>query len=50
MVVAISDAYASAEEYRGRVTQSDATGDDALLVQLTAVSRYLDQQIGRAHV
>ena len=45
--MAVTDAYASAAEYRDRVEKS-ATGDDTpILVQLTAVSRYLDRRLGR---
>jgi hypothetical protein len=47
MVAAISDAYASCEEYRARVDQSDATGDDVLLSQLSAVTQYLKGRLGR---
>jgi len=47
MVAAISDAYASCEEYRARVDHIDATDDDRLLSQLMAVSRYLDQRLRR---
>jgi len=47
MVAAITDAYATAEEYRARVDQSDATGDDILLTQLAAVTQYLKNRLGR---
>lgn len=45
--MAVIDAYATAVEYRGRVTKSD-TGDDAtILAQLTAISRLIDQRCRR---
>jgi len=47
MVAAVTDAYATAEEYRARVDQSDATGDDVLLSQLSAVTQYLKNRLGR---
>jgi len=47
MVAAVTDAYATAEEYRARVSQSDATGDDVLLDQLSAVTQYLKNRLGR---
>jgi len=47
MTAAVTDAYATAEEYRARVDQSDATGDDVLLSQLSAVTQYLKNRLGR---
>ncbi len=47
MTAAVTDAYATAEEYRTRSTQSVSEGDDTLLTQLAAVSRYLDQRLRR---
>lgn len=45
--MAISDAYATAVEYRARAGKTD-TGDDAtILAQLTAVSRYIERELGR---
>ncbi len=45
--MAVTDAYATAAEYRTRTTKND-TGDDAtILTQLTAVSRLLDKECGR---
>lgn len=45
--MAVTDAYATAAEYRARVTKSD-TGDDAtILTQLTGASRLLERECGR---
>lgn len=44
----VTDAYATAAEYRARVTKADL-GDDAVIdLQLKAVSRFLDRQCGDA--
>ena len=45
--MAISDAYATAAEYRGRVTKTDTADDATILTQLTAVSRYLENRTGQ---
>jgi len=45
--VAIDSAYATAEEYRARQHKTD-TGDDAtILLDLTAVSRFIETHLGR---
>jgi hypothetical protein len=45
--MAITDAYASAAEYRTRTEKSD-TGDDAtVLLDLKAISRVIDRKLGR---
>ena len=47
MVAAVTDPYATALEYRAR-TGGSGTGDDAtILLQTTAVSRYLDARLRR---
>jgi len=45
--VAVTDAYATAAEYRGRTTKSDAGDDATILAQLKAVSRFLDSRLRR---
>jgi hypothetical protein len=45
--LAVTDAYADAAEYRARVTKTDTADDPTILVQLKAVSRYLDRKMGR---
>jgi len=46
-MVAVTDPYATAAEYRDRVDKTD-TGDDAtILAQLTTVSRFLDLRLRR---
>jgi hypothetical protein len=47
MPAAIGDPYATAAEFRDRVGKSDTTVDATILVQLTAVSRYLDRRLHR---
>lgn len=45
--MAISDAYATAAEYRAGIDK-DSTGEDAeVLLDLTAVSRYIERRVGR---
>src|SRR3990167_5079751 len=45
--MAVTDAYATAAEYRERTTKSDASDDDTILAQLKAVSRWLDRRLRR---
>ena len=45
--MAVTDAYATAATYRSLIQKSD-TGEDAeILVDLTAVSRYIERRVGR---
>ncbi len=45
--MAISDAYATAAQYRAVTGQTDETKDDDILTDLKAISRYLDGKLGR---
>lgn len=45
--MAVTDAYASAATYRAMFGKTDTSQDAAILVALTAVSRYLDRRLGR---
>lgn len=45
--MAISDAYATAAEYRARVGKADASEDATIGAQLTAISRYIDAKTQR---
>lgn len=45
--MAVTDAYATAEEYRARVTKADPADDADVLEQLTAVSRLIDARCRR---
>lgn len=45
--MAVTDAYATAEEYRARVTKADVADDADVLEQLTAVSRLIDARCRR---
>lgn len=45
--MAITDAYATAAEYRGVVGKTDTAQDAAILTDLTAISRYLEKKLGR---
>lgn len=45
--MAIGDAYATAEEYRARVTSTDDSEDETIDALLLAVTRFLDVQLGR---
>lgn len=45
--MAVTDAYATAEEYRARVTKADVADDTDILEQLTAVSRLIDSRCRR---
>lgn len=47
MPSAVTDAYSDAATYRAVVGKSDTAEDDAILVDLKAVSRYLDRKLGR---
>lgn len=46
--MALSDAYATAEEYRGRVDRTSAADDDTIDVQLGMTSRWWDAKLRRA--
>ena len=43
----ISDAYATAAQYRAAITKSDTTDDIEIDLDLLAVSRYLERRLGR---
>lgn len=45
--MAVTDAYATAAEYRSRTTKSDTGNDADILAQLTAISRVIDRECGR---
>lgn len=45
--MALTDPYASVQEYRDVVDKTDAASDGAILDDLTAVSRWLDLKLGR---
>jgi len=45
--MAIDSAYASASTYRGLLGKTDTSSDAAILLDLTATSRYLDWKLGR---
>lgn len=45
--MAITDAYATAAEYRARVTKVDTADDSTILAQITAVSRLLEARCRR---
>ncbi len=45
--MSISAAYATAAEYRAVVGKTDTAEDAEILVDLTAISRYLDARLGR---
>jgi hypothetical protein len=45
--LAVTDGYATAAEYRARVTKTDAGDDTDIDEQLVAVARYIDQKLGR---
>jgi len=45
--MALSDAYATAVEYRAAIGMSDTTQDAAILKDLKAISRYIDGKVGR---
>ncbi len=45
--MALSDAYATAAEYRAAIGMSDTTQDVAILKDLKAISRYIDGKVGR---
>jgi hypothetical protein len=45
--MAITDAYATAANYRAVITKSDTAEDAEVLEDLTAISRYLDIELGR---
>jgi len=47
MAAAISDAYATAIEYRAAVNMTKTTEDAEILLDLKAVSRYLEGKLGR---
>ena len=47
MVAAITDAYATAANYRAVISKSDTAEDAEVLNDLTAISRYLDAELGR---
>lgn len=44
--MAISDAYATALEYRASVNKDDTSEDAEILTDLTAVSRYMERKLG----
>lgn len=45
--MAVTDAYATAADYRARVGKSDVSEDGVILAQLTAISRYIDGKTQR---
>ncbi len=45
--MALSDAYATAATYRAVISKSDTAEDAEVLDDLTAISRYLDSELGR---
>jgi len=45
--MAVTDAYATASEYRERVDKEDTTDDVQILAQLTAASRYIERCTNR---
>lgn len=45
--MAIGDAYATAQLYRDVIDKTDTSEDAEILVDLQAVSRYLDRELGR---
>lgn len=45
--MAVTDAYATAVQYRGIISKSDIADDAAILVDLTAISRYMEGRLGR---
>ena len=45
--MAITDAYATAAEYRSEIHRSDSADDTEILLDLAAVSRYLERMTGR---
>lgn len=45
--MAVTDAYATAAEYRARVDKASAADDSTILAQLTALSRFIDWKCGR---
>jgi len=47
MTAAVTDAYATAEQYRTTTTIDSAALDDDVIVDLTAISRYMEKRLGR---
>lgn len=47
MAAAVTDAYATPDEYRTAVGKSDAGDDQALAADLKAISRWLDRKLNR---
>jgi hypothetical protein len=47
MTAAVTDAYATPEEFRQRTSKGDATEDNVILSQLVTVSRFLDLRLRR---
>ena len=45
--MALSDAYATAAEYRAAIGMTSTASDVAILVDLTTISRYLEGKLGR---
>lgn len=45
--MAVTDAYATAAEYRARVGKADTADDSTISAQLAAISRFLDWKTGR---
>jgi len=45
--MALSDAYATAAEYRAAIDMTDTTKDTVILKDLKAISRYIDGKVGR---
>jgi len=45
--MAVTDAYATAAEYRAAIGKTDTGADDEILSDLTAISRYLEHHLGR---
>jgi len=45
--MAVTDAYATAAEYRSVITKTDAGEDSEVLADLTAISRFLERRTGR---
>lgn len=47
MAVAVSNAYASPDEYRSAISKTDDGDDQAIAADLMAISRYLDKRMNR---
>ena len=47
ITLAVTDAYSTAALYRGIIRKTDTGDDTAILVDLTAISRYIERRLGR---